>query len=57
MKDGEKLRAIEIEIGLTDEAEDGRTTEVLSGDLEEGQELVVGEEPKKMRFFGGGDDD
>lgn len=59
VKDGDKLRAVQIEIGLSDQGEDGRTTEVVKGDLEEGQEVVVGEKPKKFRLFGGGggDDD
>ena len=57
VKDGDELKAVEIEIGLTDQGEEGRTTELVRGDLEEGQEIVVGEKPKKMSFFGGGGDD
>jgi HlyD family secretion protein len=39
--DGEKLRAVPIVMGISD----NRYTEVLSGDLEKGQELVTGVEP------------
>lgn len=53
VKDGEKLRAVEIVVGLADQDE-GRTTEILSGDLKEGDEVVVGEKKKSGSFFGGG---
>lgn len=56
VKDGDKLRAIEIEIGLADQGEEGRTTQVIKGELEEGQEVVIGEKPKKFSLFGGGND-
>ena len=42
-KDGEKLRAIEIETGLTD----SRFTELVSGDLKPSQKLVTGIKPKR----------
>lgn len=51
VKDGEKLRAVPVVIGLADQDE-GRTTEIQSGDLQEGQEVVVGVEKKKSGFFG-----
>jgi HlyD family secretion protein len=38
IKEGEKLRAVEIEYGLSD----GRWYELVNGDLAEGQELVTG---------------
>jgi len=56
VKDGDKLRAIEIEIGLADQGEEGRTTEVTKGELKEDQEIVIGEKPKKFSLFGGGKD-
>lgn len=52
VKDGDKLRAVEVETGLADQDE-GKTIELVSGGLEEGQEVVVGEEKKKGGFFGG----
>jgi HlyD family secretion protein len=42
VKDGDLLRAIEVVIGLAD----GNSTEVVSGDLKEGQNLVTGVQPK-----------
>jgi HlyD family secretion protein len=39
--DGEKLRAVPIVMGISD----NRFTEVLEGELEIGQELVTGIEP------------
>lgn len=52
VKDGEKLRAVEVETGIIDQ-EEGKTTEVVDGDLEEGQELVTGVKKKKGGIFGG----
>ena len=43
IQDGEKLRAVEIQIGV----DDYRFTEVVSGDLKEGDKVVVGLKPKK----------
>ncbi len=40
--DGERLRAIEVTIGLAD----GNHTELVSGELTEGQKLVTGIQPK-----------
>ncbi|MAR13918.1 MAG: efflux transporter periplasmic adaptor subunit [Blastopirellula sp.] len=40
--EGDKLRAVEIVTGLTD----SKFTELVSGDLEPGQKLIVGLEPK-----------
>jgi HlyD family secretion protein len=40
--DGEFLKAIEVETGLSD----SKFTELVSGDLKEGQKLVTGIEPK-----------
>ena len=45
--EGEKLKAVEVVIGISD----GRYSELASGDLKEGQKLVTGVEPKKT--FGG----
>lgn len=52
VKDGDKLRAVEVETGLADQDE-GQTIEMVTGELEEGSEVVVGEEKKKGGFFGG----
>lgn len=52
VKDGEKLRAVEVETGLADQDE-RRMTELVGGDLKEGDEVVVGEKKKKNGFFGG----
>jgi HlyD family secretion protein len=41
--DGEFLRAVEVTTGLAD----GNNTELLSGDLKEGQKLVTGIQPKQ----------
>lgn len=41
--EGQKLRAIPVTVGLTD----GQFTEVVSGDLKSGQELVTGIQAKK----------
>lgn len=43
VKEGEKLKGIEIEFGLSD----GRYYELIEGEIEEGQELVFGIESKK----------
>ncbi len=40
--DGQKLRAVAVTVGLTD----GRFSEVVSGELQPGQELVTGIQPK-----------
>ena len=42
VEDGEFLKAVAVEMGLSD----SRYTEVLSGDLKEGQSLVTGLKPK-----------
>ena len=52
VKDGEKLRAIEIETGMIDQ-EEGKTTEAITDNLKEGQELVTGIKKKKGGMFGG----
>jgi HlyD family secretion protein len=52
VKEGDKLRAIEVEVGMIDQ-EEGKTTEVINGDLEVGQELVIGIKKKKGGMFGG----
>jgi HlyD family secretion protein len=36
--DGDKLKALPLTLGISD----GAATEILSGDLKEGQEIVVG---------------
>ena len=41
--DGEFLRAVEVVTGISD----SRYTELISGDLEPGQQLVIGVKPKK----------
>lgn len=41
--DGEKLKAVEVQIGLSD----SKFTELVSGDVDEGMELVTRLEPKK----------
>ena len=45
--EGDKLRALEITIGISDY----RFSELLSGELEEGDELVTGIEPKKKGLW------
>ena len=50
IEDGRKLKAVKVIIGLADQDE-GKTTEIEQGALEEGQEVVVGVE-KKKNFFG-----
>ena len=50
VEDGDKLKAVEVEIGLQDQ-DDGKTTELVSGDFKEGDEIVVALE-KKKGFFG-----
>ena len=45
IKDGEKLRAVKIEFGLSD----GKHYELVEGELEEGQELVTGVEARRSR--------
>ncbi len=52
VQDGDKLRAVEIEIGLLDQKY-GKETELRVGDLKEGQALVTGIKKKKGGFFGG----
>lgn len=42
--DGELLRAKEVTLGISD----SRYTELLSGEIKVGDQLVVGEQPKKM---------
>jgi HlyD family secretion protein len=42
IKDGQQLRAVEVVIGLND----SKYTEVVSGELQEGQKLVTGIQPK-----------
>jgi HlyD family secretion protein len=42
--DGDFLRAVEVEEGISD----NRHTEVLSGELKEEQEVVVGIKPKEL---------
>lgn len=49
VKEGDKLRAVEIEIGLQDQDE-GKTTEMVVGELKEGDEVVVGLKKKKNIF-------
>jgi len=41
--DGDFLKAIEVETGLSD----SKYTELVSGELQDGQKLVTGIEPKK----------
>lgn len=43
VQDGEKLRAVEVELGISDY----RFAELLRGDLKAGQQVVVGTESKK----------
>jgi HlyD family secretion protein len=43
VSDGKFLRAKPVRIGISD----NRFTELLSGDLKEGETLVIGEKPKK----------
>ncbi len=43
VKDGEKLKAVQIEFGL----DDGRWYELVEGELKEGMELVTGTESKR----------
>lgn len=52
VKDGEKLKAVEVVLGLADEDE-GKTQEILEGELNEGDEVVVSLEKKKGSWFGG----
>lgn len=49
VKDGEKLKAVQIVIGISGE---GKSQELLSGDLGEGQEVVMGLDTKKKGWFG-----
>lgn len=51
IQDGEKLKAVEVETGLADQAA-GKLTELISGEITEGQALVVGLKKKKGGFFG-----
>ena len=48
VKEGEKLKAIEVTTGISGE---GKLIEVVSGDLQEDQEVVIGVEPKKTGWF------
>ena len=52
VRDGEKLRAVEVETGLPDQ-EEGRVTEVRTGALKEDQKVVVGVKKRKNSLFGG----
>lgn len=51
VKDGDKLRAVEIETGIPDQ-DKAKTHEIAAGELEEGQKVVVGIEKKKGGWFG-----
>ncbi len=53
VKDGHKLKAIEVTLGLAD-GDDSKTQQIMSGELTEDQEVVVGIEKKKGGWFGGG---
>jgi len=52
IKEGDKLRAVEIVTGMIDQDE-GKTTEILSGDLKDDQEVITGLKKKKGGMFGG----
>ena len=51
VQEADKLRAIEVETGLIDNKY-GKYTELVAGELEEGQLLVTGIKPKKGGLFG-----
>ena len=52
VKEGDKLKAIEVTLGLAD-GDDSKTHEITEGELTEDQEIVVGIEKKKGGWFGG----
>jgi len=52
VKEGDKLKAIEVILGLAD-GDDSKTQQIMSGELTEDQEIVTGIEKKKGGWFGG----
>ena len=48
--DGEKLKPVSLTLGISD----GTSTEVLRGDVKEGQEVVIGTAGGKQGGSGGG---